>query len=66
MAELSIGFDSLKRALFALFLVSVLVPAAVADDWTELRGPNRDGISMESSLPESWFPDGENLIWCAP
>ena len=66
MAGLSIGFDSPKRALFALFLVSVLVPVAVADDWTELRGPTRDGISVESGLPDTWSLDGKNLVWRVP
>ena len=66
MAGQSVGSVSLTRLLSVLVLVCVLVPGAVADDWTELRGPNRDGISGESGLPESWFLDGENLVWRVP
>ena len=37
-----------------------------ANDWPEWRGPNRDGTSAETNLPESWSPDGENLAWSLP
>ena len=35
-------------------------------DWPEMRGPNRDGISMETGLPDRWALDGENFLWRAP
>ena len=35
-------------------------------DWTDARGPTRDGISPEKNLPEKWSPSGENLLWKAP
>ena len=35
-------------------------------DWPDQRGPNRDGVSQEKSLPEKWSLDGENLLWRAP
>ena len=38
----------------------------VASDWTEWRGPARDGVSAEKNLPEKWSPAGENLAWKAP
>lgn len=47
----------------AALLCAVTLPAA---DWTNWRGPNRDGHSPETGLPESWSPDGENLLWKAP
>ena len=37
-----------------------------ASDWPEIRGPDRDGRSSETGLPESWSPDGENLLFKAP
>jgi outer membrane protein assembly factor BamB len=46
----------------ALFL---LVPAP-ANDWTEWRGPARDGISPEKGLPATWSPAGQNLAWKVP
>ena len=53
----------------SLFLSSA--PAALASDptkakpmdWPHWRGPEMNGISREKGLPESWSPDGENLLW---
>ena len=39
---------------------------ASAKDWTDWRGPLRDGHSSETDLPSSWSPDGENLAWRVP
>jgi outer membrane protein assembly factor BamB len=45
----------------------VLVPAlAIAGDWPDGRGPNRDGVSSEKNLPEKWSLDGEGMAWKAP
>lgn len=46
-----------------LLLVTV---AARAADWSEWRGPARDGISAEKGLPEKWSPAGDNLAWKVP
>lgn len=35
-------------------------------DWPELRGPNRDGTSAETSLIDKWALNGENFLWRAP
>ena len=35
-------------------------------DWPELRGPNRDGISRETGLINSWKLNGENFLWRVP
>jgi outer membrane protein assembly factor BamB len=35
-------------------------------DWPELRGPQRDGTSRETGLPEKWALNGENFLWRAP
>ncbi|HKY23002.1 MAG TPA: PQQ-binding-like beta-propeller repeat protein [Vicinamibacterales bacterium] len=34
-------------------------------DWPEARGPNRDGISTETALPDSWNMKS-GLLWRAP
>lgn len=39
---------------------------ASPSDWPDWRGPLRDGTSPETGLPDSWSPDGENLVWQAP
>jgi outer membrane protein assembly factor BamB len=37
----------------------------LAGDWSNWRGPYRDGTSDETGLISSWSRDGENLIWKA-
>jgi outer membrane protein assembly factor BamB len=47
----------LVAAAFALGSV------AVAADWPQWRGPNRDEISKETGLLKSWPKDGPKLLW---
>ncbi len=54
------------RTFAPLIGVSILVCGVAAADWPEVRGPARDGSSTETSLPNSWSPVGENLLWRAP
>src|ERR1700722_8947780 len=35
-------------------------------DWPDQRGPNRDGISKETGLPEKWTVNGDGMLWRAP
>lgn len=37
-----------------------------AGDWYFWRGPNLDGTSTETGLPDTWSPQGENLAWRVP
>jgi len=39
--------------------------AVQAENWTEWRGPNRNGISSEKSLPAEWDQD-KNVAWRLP
>src|SRR5690349_4578634 len=36
---------------------------ALADDWPQWRGPNRDGISKETGLLKEWPKGGPKLLW---
>ncbi|MBC8164741.1 MAG: PQQ-binding-like beta-propeller repeat protein [Bryobacteraceae bacterium] len=48
-------------------LILFLTCAAVfAGDWTDWRGPQRNGTSPEKNLPEKWSPAGDNLAWRVP
>lgn len=54
-------------SIYSYLAIVLLLPSAVsAQDWAEWRGPNRDGISSETGLPEKWSPTGDNLAWKAP
>ena len=35
-------------------------------DWPEARGPNRDGVSLETGLIDKWALGGENFLWRVP
>jgi outer membrane protein assembly factor BamB len=55
-----------------LTVVLLTIAAAFAQrrvamgDWPDQRGPNRDGISKETGLPDKWAINGENFLWRAP
>ena len=40
-------------------------PAAAAGNWPQWRGPNRDGISTEKGLLQTWPDDGPRKIFTA-
>ena len=44
-------------------VVAILASAAIAEDWPQWRGPNRDGISQEKGLLMQWPADGPKLLW---
>jgi len=47
----------------------MLVPAAAllrGADWPDWRGPARTGVAVDTGLPASWAPSGQNLAWKAP
>lgn len=55
----------INKCLVLLFSCALFVTPVFAGDWTEFRGPGRDGVSLEKNLPEKWSPAGENLAWKA-
>lgn len=52
----------MKRILPLLVLTAL---TAIADDWPQWRGPNRDGISKETGLLKQWPAGGPPLVWKA-
>lgn len=60
----------LTAAALALALSSTLYvsscgaqPPAPQGEWPQWRGPNRDGISLETGLLKSWPEGGPKLLW---
>ncbi len=41
----------------------VKVVGTKAGEWPHWRGPNFDGTSPATGLPEKWSPQGENILW---
>ncbi len=46
-----------------LILLLVFVPLVLPADWPQFRGPNRDGISPETGLLQTWPDNGPTKIW---
>ncbi len=44
----------------------LLATAAQAADWPQWRGPQRDGVSSEMALLQSWSADGPAVEWRTP
>lgn len=51
----------LRRWVFWVAVQSAC--CAMASDWPQWRGPNRDGISKETGLLKEWPADGPPLAW---
>ncbi len=56
----------MRKILFLFLCAAGLTPVLLAHDWTESRGPARNGTSAERNLPSTWSPSGENLAWTLP
>ena len=48
---------------FSVWSAGWLAVSAGAADWPLWRGSNADGGSVETGLPSTWSPEGENLRW---
>ena len=62
-------FGVLMAAVFAVTVgtaIDAQGPRRVQlGDWPEMRGPNRDGVSAETGLPDRVALNGENFLWRA-
>ena len=52
------------RLLLGILIVSICAGrSAVAADWPQYRGPNRDDVSAETGLLKQWPAEGPKLLW---
>ncbi len=54
---------SVRCARIACGAVILAAGAALADDWPQFRGPNRDAISKETGLLRKWPEGGPKVLW---
>lgn len=54
--------NAVRSTLVAGFLVLLLVPATWAGEWSQFRGPNRDGHAPMFQAPASW-PEAPKELW---
>ncbi|WP_425614160.1 PQQ-binding-like beta-propeller repeat protein [Anatilimnocola sp. NA78] len=53
----------MNASSLTLALCCALPLVAVADDWPQYRGPNRDDVSAEKGLLKDWPKEGPKLLW---
>ena len=53
------------RFIAAIALLATFTLSALASDWPQWRGPNRDGVSTEKGLLDEWPEGGPKLLWKA-
>jgi len=52
------------QRLFVCLIALVVLPASLrADDWPQLLGPRRDGVSQEKGLLDSFPKSGPKIVW---
>src|SRR5467141_3167005 len=54
------------RTRFVLPACLCAVLSAVAADWPQWRGPDRNDISPETGMMKTWPTDGPPLVWTFP
>jgi len=55
--------QNLKRIGVVLLALLMTISAAHAADWSQFRGPNRDGTSPETGLMKQWPAGGPQELW---
>lgn len=49
--------------LFLLVVIQIAIAAAPSTDWPTFRGPQRNAVSEETGLLQSWPESGPPLVW---
>jgi len=58
-------FDLLVKPLLSVALLAFVASRSSAADFSQWRGPHRDGHSSETGLLQEWPKDGPKLFWQA-
>ena len=56
------AFVTANALLIAAVIVLGPLTTALAEDWSQFRGPNGSGVSLTSNLPVEFGP-GKNMLW---
>jgi outer membrane protein assembly factor BamB len=51
------------KLLLTFVLALTATTSVFSDDWAQWRGPERDGVSKETGLTDSWPKNGPPLVW---
>jgi outer membrane protein assembly factor BamB len=55
--------NGMKKIVVVLATVLLLAQYAIAKDWPQWHGPNRDNISTETGLMKQWPEEGPQMLW---
>jgi outer membrane protein assembly factor BamB len=53
------------RLMLSILVLGSAAARAVASDWPQWRGPDRNNVSAETGLRATWPPEGPSLVWQA-
>ena len=48
-----------------LVILLICITNALAEDWPQFLGPNRDGTSTQKGILRTWPEDGPEVLWTA-
>src|SRR5580765_5516004 len=51
------------KPVIGIIAWAILLSSALADDWPQWQGPNRNAISKETGLLKEWPKGGPSLAW---
>ncbi|MEM8930518.1 MAG: PQQ-binding-like beta-propeller repeat protein, partial [Acidobacteriota bacterium] len=60
------SFHRLFVLIASILTITLGVASAPAADWTQFRGPDRNGISTETGLATDWPESGPTELWRQP
>jgi outer membrane protein assembly factor BamB len=58
----SLSYDQRMRTLFLTLSILAAASTSFAQDWSQWRGPNRDGQLSAAAVPKAW-PSGVKAAW---
>lgn len=53
-------------SLSCVLIISLVSQHANGDDWAQFLGPQRNGVSAEKGLIDTWPADGPKIVWRTP
>src|SRR4051794_12549614 len=54
------------RVFSSLIIAALTATPALADDWPQWLGPQRDGVWRETGIIERFPPSGPKVLWRTP
>ena len=56
----------MSKNILTILSILISVSASFANDWSQYRGPNADGISSETGINKNWAAKPPKVLWKIP